>query len=65
MRASLVQKFRKQLFKYGFDHWQAFPDAEGLGQQLRWQYKNRIGLGLRGLLESSDDDSTDSDSTEP
>jgi hypothetical protein len=62
--AHTVQKFRKQLFKYGFDHWQAFPDAEGLGQQLRWQYKNRIGLGLRGSPPTSDDDSTDGDGTE-
>lgn len=42
---SLVEKFRKALFKYGVDHWYVYPDAEGLGQQMRWQYKSKIGLG--------------------
>ncbi len=42
---ALVKDFRKKLFKYGIDHWHIFPDFEGLGQQLRWQYKNKIGLG--------------------
>jgi hypothetical protein len=40
-----VVKLRKRLFKYGIDHWHIYPDAEGLGQQLRWQYRNKIGLG--------------------
>jgi hypothetical protein len=40
-----VEKFRKALFKYGFDHWSIYPDAEGLGEQMRWQYKAKIGLG--------------------
>jgi hypothetical protein len=56
IRAEDVKKFRKQLFKYGFDHWHAFPDAEGLGQQLRWHYKNRIGLGLRTPSDSPDEE---------
>jgi len=42
---ALVQKFRKQLFKYGVDFWHIYPDPEGLGQQLRWNYRERIGLG--------------------
>lgn len=42
---SLVIDFRKRLFKYGFDHWHIYPDAQGLGQQLSWQYKNKVGLG--------------------
>lgn len=53
-----VKAFRKQLFKYGFDYWHAFPDAEGLGEQLRWHYKQRIGLGLRAA-DSIDEDSTE------
>lgn len=40
-----VSKFRKALFKYGIDHWYIYPDVEGLGQQMRWQYKSKIGLG--------------------
>jgi FRG domain len=40
-----AKKFRKALFKYGVDHWLVYPDAEGLGQQMRWQYKTKIGLG--------------------
>lgn len=42
---SFVEKFRKRLFKYGIDHWHIYPDAQGLGQQMAWQYKNKIGLG--------------------
>lgn len=40
-----VQKFRKALYKYSIDPWSIYPDAEGLGQQMRWQYKAKIGLG--------------------
>jgi hypothetical protein len=40
-----VEKFRKRLFKYGIDYWSVYPDAEGLGQQLRWFYQNKVGLG--------------------
>ena len=40
-----VDKFRKALFKYGIDYWSVYPDAEGLGQQMRWQFKAKIGLG--------------------
>jgi len=43
--ASLVADFRRRLFKYGIDHWHIYPDAQGLGQQLSWQFKNKIGLG--------------------
>ena len=42
---SLVKDFRKRLFKYGIDHWHIYPDAQGLGQQLSWQNKNKVGLG--------------------
>jgi hypothetical protein len=42
---SMVTNFRRRLFKYGVDHWHIYPDAYGLGQQMAWQYKNRIGLG--------------------
>jgi FRG domain len=42
---ALVRTFRKRLFKYGIDHWHIYPDFEGLGQQLRWNYRERIGLG--------------------
>lgn len=40
-----VEKLRKRLFKYGVDYWYIYPDAEGLGAQLRWHYKTKIGLG--------------------
>lgn len=40
-----VEKFRRALFKYGIDYWSVYPDAEGLGQQMRWQFRARIGLG--------------------
>jgi hypothetical protein len=41
----LVADFRRRLFKYGIDHWHIYPDAHGLGQQLAWQFKNKVGLG--------------------
>lgn len=40
-----VRDFRKRLFKYGVDHWHIYPDSQGLGQQLSWQFKNKVGLG--------------------
>jgi hypothetical protein len=40
-----VKRFRKRLFKYGVDYWHIYPDGEGLGKQLRWQFQNKIGLG--------------------
>lgn len=43
--SGLVKDFRKRLFKYGIDFWHIYPDFEGLGQQLRWQYKQKVGLG--------------------
>lgn len=43
--ASLVNDFRRRLFKYGIDHWHIYPDAHGLGLQLSWQFKNKVGLG--------------------
>jgi hypothetical protein len=46
-----VARFRLRLFKYGFDYWYIYPDAEGLGQQLRWHYKSKIGLGIRSILK--------------
>jgi hypothetical protein len=42
---SLVNDFRRRLFKYGVDHWHVYPDAQGLGQQMSWQLKNKVGLG--------------------
>ncbi len=42
---SMVKDFRKRLFKYGVDHWLVYPDMHGLGRQLQWQYKNKVGLG--------------------
>jgi hypothetical protein len=45
IKQGLVRDFRKRLFKYGFDYWHAYPDIQGLGQQLQWSYKNKIGLG--------------------
>ena len=45
IKASLVNDFRRRLFKYGIDHWHIYPDAHGLGLQLAWQYKNKVGLG--------------------
>lgn len=42
---SQVKDFRKRLFKYGIDHWHVYPDAHGLGRQLSWQFKNKVGLG--------------------
>jgi hypothetical protein len=41
----LVDSFRKRLFKYGIDYWSIFPDFYGLGRQLAWQRKNKMGLG--------------------
>jgi len=41
----LVQDFRRRLFKYGIDHWHIYPDTQGLGRQMAWQYKNKVGLG--------------------
>src|ERR1044071_762232 len=40
-----VEKFRKRVFKYGIDYWSVYPDAVGLGQQLRWFYQNKVSLG--------------------
>jgi hypothetical protein len=45
IKNALVKDFRKRLFKYGLDYWHIYPDMQGLGQQLRWQYKNKVGLG--------------------
>ncbi|MBD9359146.1 FRG domain-containing protein [Methylomonas fluvii] len=45
LKQSLVKNFRKRLFKYGIDHWHIYPDAHGLGLQLAWQFKNKVGLG--------------------
>lgn len=42
---SLVADFRRRLFKYGIDHWHIYPDSHGLGLQLAWQFKNKVGLG--------------------
>ena len=42
---SLVEDFRRRLFKYGIDHWHIYPDSHGLGLQLAWQFKNKVGLG--------------------
>lgn len=42
---SLVNDFRRRLFKYGIDHWHIYPDSHGLGLQLAWQFKNKVGLG--------------------
>jgi hypothetical protein len=41
----LVMDFRRRLFKYGVDHWHIYPDAHGLGRQMSWQFKNKVGLG--------------------
>jgi hypothetical protein len=43
---SMVKDFRRRLYKYGIDHWHIYPDAQGLGQQMSWQLKNKVGLGL-------------------
>jgi hypothetical protein len=45
----LVTKFRNRLFKYGVDYWQIYPDSYGLGQQLKWQFQSKIGLGARNI----------------
>jgi len=42
---SMVKDFRRRLYKYGIDHWHIYPDAQGLGQQMSWQLKNKVGLG--------------------
>lgn len=47
-----VTAFRKALFKYGVDHWYIYPDAEGLGQQMRWHYRAKIGLGSLFMKKS-------------
>lgn len=43
--AAMVKDFRRRLFKYGIDYWHIYPDPHGLGQQLAWQFKNKVGLG--------------------
>lgn len=43
--SSKVKDFRKRLYKYGIDPWHIYPDMQGLGQQLNWQFKNKVGLG--------------------
>lgn len=45
IKNELVKEFRKKLFKFGIDYWHIYPDAHGLGQQIKWQYANKIGLG--------------------
>lgn len=45
-----VPEFRRRLFKYGIDHWHIYPDAQGLGAQMNWQYENRVGLGRTAAL---------------
>lgn len=52
IKNSFVKEFRKNLFKYGVDYWHVFPDMEGLGKQLKWQYSNKIGLGSLFLKKS-------------
>lgn len=47
-----VNDFRRRLYKYGIDPWHIYPDMQGLGQQLHWQYKNKIGLGKIFTSES-------------
>jgi hypothetical protein len=42
---SKVNDFRRRLYKYGIDPWHIYPDTQGLGQQLSWQFKNKVGLG--------------------
>lgn len=45
IKKEFVHDFRRRLFKYGIDHWHIYPDAHGLGMQLAWQFKNKVGLG--------------------
>jgi hypothetical protein len=45
IKRDLVADFRRRLFKYGVDHWHVYPDAHGLGRQMNWQFKNKVGLG--------------------
>jgi len=45
IESSKAPEFRRRLFKYGIDHWHVYPDTHGLGRQLNWQYKNKVGLG--------------------
>jgi len=45
IKQDLVKDFRKRLFKFGIDYWHIYPDAHGLGQQIKWQYANKVGLG--------------------
>jgi hypothetical protein len=47
-----VPDFRRRLYKYGIDPWHIYPDMQGLGQQLYWQYKNKVGLGQVFTSES-------------
>jgi hypothetical protein len=45
IKAALARDFRRRLFKYGFDYWHMYPDHHGLGLQLAWQFRNKVGLG--------------------
>lgn len=45
IESAMVHDFQRRLFKYGIDHWHIYPDAHGLGKQLSWQFKSKVGLG--------------------
>ncbi len=45
IKAAVVKDYRRRLFKYGIDHFHVYPDSQGLGLQLAWQFKNKVGLG--------------------
>jgi hypothetical protein len=43
--AALAPKINRRLHKYGVNFQSLFPDLDGVGKQLAWQYRRRIGLG--------------------
>ena len=45
----LVPDFRKKLFKAGIDYWHIYPDVHGLGEQMKWQYKNNDAVHNRKI----------------
>lgn len=44
--ASMRSAFRRRLFQFGVDPAFIYPNLDGLGQSLRWQYESGIGLAV-------------------
>jgi hypothetical protein len=40
--AECVAFLKRSLFKMGVDYWHIYPDAEGIGRQLKWQFNHGV-----------------------